>query len=275
MIANAVVSIQKNPPAFEEWARWHIQVCGFSDLFVFNDGAEIQVPSDLKRNITVLPLQGVQLPQNGQARQMALYNMWLYQSLGKFARALFVDDDEYLVLPEGKTVDEYYTDFLGDRGLQWVFFTSEENTDAPKDSVIRRFTHKKSRADKTVKMMLEMFTQEKNYVENAAMFVCPHCLASMRNSRMMTWYDVHDNECSGPENNVVVDVQNAPYIAHFYTKTRPEFDAKLRRGRPDTDNPQYQYWHENMKPTMERLWEERSVGDVEDRTLLDRLNSLK
>jgi len=30
-----------------------------------------------------------------------------------------------------------------------------------------------------------------------------------------------------------------------------------------------------MKPTMERLWDERSVGDVEDRTLLDRLDSLK
>lgn len=33
----AVVAIQKDEPNVEEWAKWHLDVCGFSSIILFID----------------------------------------------------------------------------------------------------------------------------------------------------------------------------------------------------------------------------------------------
>jgi hypothetical protein len=199
-----------------------------------------------------------------------LYYMKVLFHLSEDTYALFIDGDEAWAGPV--TVKEFLEskgNLICDFALNWVFFTSEEEPDAPKDSVIRRFCHRKVYNDKHIKSLVNMAVHRYDPV----LFACPHCLQSP-STGLTPWMNTSGQLGTGPYSEQRIDFTKHPYIAHYYTKTRKEWLDKLNRGRPDTDNPDYQYYSKKMAFTMEALWKERSVGEIVDYNLRNRLDGI-
>lgn len=51
-VRSCAVLVQKNETNLDEWARWHLDVCGFSKVAVFNNECEPhKFPADLEDRI--------------------------------------------------------------------------------------------------------------------------------------------------------------------------------------------------------------------------------
>jgi hypothetical protein len=269
---SVIVSIQKNEPALNEWVKYHLYGCGFDRIVLFDDGGLPQVEDP---NVEIHKVEDVlkrfQADQYMSRQQLCyLYYMKILFPSTEDTYALFIDGDEYWAGP--MTVKEFLAKkdpLICDFALNWVFFTSEEEPGAPKDSVLRRFCHRKDHNDKHIKSLVNMAVHRYEPVY----FGCPHCLQSSKVG-LVPWMNTSGQIGMGPYSEFQIDFKNHPYIAHFYTKSREEYVQKLTRGRPDTSNPDYQYYSSKMASTMEGLWHERSVGDTVDYSLKSRLEGI-
>lgn len=83
-------------------------------------------------------------------------------------------------------------------------------------------------------------------------FANPHCLLSSRG--ILPSYDVLGNVFSGPYCRSGYSPTEHAYVAHFYCKTKEEFEEKINRGRADcARDSEEQYFTEKKLPEM---WEE-------------------
>lgn len=267
-----IVTIAKNEESLPEWCKYHLDCMGFDRIVLFDDGGNPPVEDT---RVERYPVEDVltkftyPLPI---PRQMACY-YWFTRAISDHEDyALFIDADE--VFAGNKTVKEFLADHKGeicDFAFPWVFATSEEEPGVGKDKTIERFLHRKKLSDKHIKSML--FMPQHRYRE--LLFPCPHCAEDMNARQLCPWYDPFGKMGHGPYLEKRYEVDGTfPFILHYWSKSREEFEAKIRRGRPDCP-PDSPYQYERIRDEMEQLWKERSVGEVFDASTAARLKQLE
>ena len=271
----ALLTIQKDEPSFEEFCTWFFDVCGYDEIIFFNDGKPLEMKDDRVHQILVKDIYhgNEQLP-----KQQFCYNWWLYQNWRtRYSHVAWRDGDERDVYPDGRKIGDLVKDFEGDFALNWCFFTSEEEPDFPKDSLCQRFCHRKRICDRHVKPVLNLMLDRRTYPDMQAASINPHCMHSLLFKKALPWENVFHEECSGPWNDHLYSPSDGkPFIAHFYSQTKEDFSRKRQRGRPDCHlNDPHQFNDPFMDEELEKLWTERSEGEVFDGGLSARLKQLE
>ncbi len=209
----ALVCIAKDEDRYiDEWVRWHTAI-GFDKAFVYaNDwriGREIE-------NV-------VEIPFDGQVKQMEAYTDWLANRSNGFDWAAFFDVDEFL-----NTHDKHVGWILSDLstypavGVNWRMFGDSGLTeDDGSNGVLSRFTKCETRLHRLVKSIVNLRIYPK-----PIRFSCnPH----IPDSGVLNL----DGKFVG---NAEADPVENPCMElnHYFCKTWPEFmNTKMKRGRAD------------------------------------------
>jgi hypothetical protein len=171
--------------------------------------------------------------------QLKAYNDFIDNRRAGYDFAAFWDIDEFLCLKKFGSLDEFllnYSDCYG-VGVNWRVF-GDNGLSGVSDgnySLLSRFTKGQKTLDRHVKTILNL-----NATGNMFHFVNPHFVdASMRYDAIV---DV-DRTCfiHGPWN---YDCKcESAQINHYHSKTWPEFQEKMKRGKADTplSHPRYNY----------------------------------
>jgi hypothetical protein len=230
---SALVCIAKNEDCYiDEWLKYHLKL-GFNTVFVYQNnwryaGDKAQYDDRVKW-----------IEFDGEAMQMKAYNDFIDNRRAGFDFAAFWDVDEFLCLKKFSSLDEFlsnYSDCYG-VGVSWRVF-GDNGLSCVYDgnySLLNRFTRCQKTLDRHVKTILNM-----NMTGNMFHFVNPH------------FVDV------SVKYNVIVDVDRTCFIHgpwnygckcesaqlnHYHSKTWPEFQEKMLRGKADTplSYPGYNY----------------------------------
>lgn len=269
-----VVAIERDEPNVGEWLRWHLLVCGFDRAVLFEDGGFAGIPPELEHRVCQLSVKDVpEWFQPAMARQFRCYNWYLDKMSGGDKAVAFLDLDEYLVL-HGRKAGQLFPNPQGAATLafNWVFFGSRLS-DGPADSLVKRFRRRANETDKHVKVMLDLEAYRKSWQEILPVFCNPHVVHSAAQRRMIPSTAPDWEVVTGPYNEKGYDPSVWPYVAHFWAKTREEFDEKVSRGRPDHDERSPEQYY-RQRAEMERLRAERDPDGDECAELVDELKAV-
>ena len=234
-----VVAIQKNETNLIEWSKWHLDICGFSNIFLYNH--ECGPYEYLDKRVIQYQVFG----HGKSAPQFKVYNDFVKSYSKDFDYALFIDADEYLNL-HGLTIDQIIEQQFDQNtyvvGFNWIMYGSK--TDNPDDilSCIKRFKFRNKTFEKEQKILVD-FKRINSYGFSVD-FINPHVLRcrnpfGLVNTKLQT-----GEVAKGPLLQIEGDPLILPYIAHYYCRTKDEFAHKIQRGRADcSEKSQYQYFN--------------------------------
>jgi hypothetical protein len=231
----ALVAVVKQESNLPEWVVWH-RSWGFDEIYlVANDW---QIPKGLDATYLEAPGTGIQLK---------VYNEWLELFGDKFDYVAFFDADEYLYLPELKSVKDLLSGYS--IAINWVFFGSNEEPD--QTGVINRFQFRAAYTDRHVKPIIR--------TDPTIKMLNPHfCNRPTLSPEGLTIHQAFNHKGS----------MNKAFLAHYFTQDEQYFAKKIARGRVDIG-------YKNNR-TMDE-WHEYNVfaNDVYDPRLAERFNQLK
>lgn len=197
------------------------------------------------------------------APQFRCYCWYLAKMSAGDGAAAFLDLDEYMVL-RGLRASEAF-DRPGEKALAfgWAFFGSSLS-EGPASSMALRFRRRAARTDRHVKTVLLL----DKALPDVPYFCNPHFASSARAGGPVEAALPDGRRCLGPYDPLGYDPSAYPYIAHFYSKTPEEFEAKVARGRPDCgrESP-HQYFRRRGEMLAERLRCDRN--EVSDQSLAE------
>ena len=212
----ALVCIAKNEDHYiDEWIEYHKKL-GFNDIFIYENNWEYKGNHDVKC-----------IPVHGEVMQIPTYNIFMRKYEGEYDWAAFIDVDEFIVLKEHNTIQEFISLYGGINSsiaMNWVLFGDNGHESVDGDySVIRRFTKRQTNPNEQIKVITK--------VTSNIQFTLPHCTSS-------TWMDTNGKTGFGALNiNGPIDVIQ---LNHYFCKTQEEFQDKINRGRADTNHPVHQ-----------------------------------
>jgi hypothetical protein len=193
-----------------EWMDYHLYL-GFDKIFVYQN--------DWKLNIDSPFIEKIQF--DGLGRQEESYNNFISNYSDEFDWVAFMDVDEFLVLKVHDNIKEFlheYKDFNG-VAINWYLFGDNNHSTLTGDySVLKRFTKRAKKIDNHVKCIVKPKAISKYRIH------CPNDDSVVDTDKRMVL---------GPFNYNGND--NIAQINHYFTKTKPEWDKKLLRGRAPLD----------------------------------------
>lgn len=225
----AVCAIFKDEASYLlEWIAFH-RMIGV-DLFVLYDngssdgGAGLVRCSSFTRNVTL-----IDWPE--RPGQLSAYNHFLINYAARFDWVAFIDIDEFIMPLANSSIRPilmqpayaHYAQVL----LQWLVFGPSGHDRRPEGLVIERYTHR-----------LPETAHASRHVKT---IVRPSMVCGID-------YTPHAAECSGPACNTS-GIEVLPYaiqptechanmlVHHYFTKSREDWQIKLRRGRGDSLEP--------------------------------------
>lgn len=208
----ALVCIAKNEDNYiDEWINYHLKL-GFDDIIIYlNDWAYHSTNINVKT-----------IPFNGPVRQIPAYNSFLESNQNNYDWAAFFDVDEFLVLKKHNNIKEMLSDYSGFHalGINWVFFGSNGLNEVENQnySVLSRFTKRSTSVDQHIKTICR--------VRQDIKFNSPHNIN-------LPWSNLDREIKNGPFNNPAKD--DIAQLNHYFSKTKPEFEEKVARGRADAN----------------------------------------
>ena len=250
----AIICIAKNEDHYiDEWLKYHLKL-GFSQVFVYQNNWRYSGDKDqYGSKVTWIEF-------DGEAMQMKSYNDFIDTHYRQYDFAAFFDVDEFLCLKQDNgSLSSFlsrYCDVYG-IGVNWRVFGDNGRLSVDKNeySLLKRFTKCQKTLDRHIKTILNI-----NMSKNMFHFVNPHFVdASLKY-------------------NVIVDVDKTCFIHgpwnygckceiaqlnHYHSKTWPEFQEKMKRGKADTLklHPQYKYLSSDFN--------KHNFNDIEDTVARD------
>ena len=218
----------------EEWAEWHHDICHFDHIFVIANNWDYTPEKDYVETIRL----------DGQKLQLDAYNWFGQDHINDYDWVMVMDGDEFLYLPDGTTIDDYFKE-ADEKGMpqlsfQWMMFGSNGEGTPTTGSVVERFTRASGVWKKEVKSAINFKALRENGLR--PFWLNPHFAFAHGQTGFVGVKSLHmptREVMSGPTRMDLegkpVD-RNMPFIAHYFTKTRAEWN--VRRGLPRPDNNQ-------------------------------------
>lgn len=213
----ALCCIAKNEERYiHEWVDYHLKL-GFDKIYIYCD--DWQCPIDECENVTTIQFRGIPAPQ------MPSYNHFLATLAKPYDYVMFLDVDEFLVLKNRSSVQEFLNGKTESIGINWVLFGDNGLADDGSEGVLKRFTMRQAVPNRHVKTLVrvadgvKMQTPHNPYGEWLGSDGQMHTYAFCRNG----------------------NTQEAQ-VNHYFCKTYEEWKQKQARGcadsaeiRPDSD----------------------------------------
>ena len=234
MTTLAVCAIFKDEgPNLIEWIAYH-RIVGVDHFFLYDnesidDGVSTLLSGPLKDYITIVPIAG-------RPAQLRAYQHFIDFHVSNWDWVAFIDLDEFIHPIEAVSIKdllpryELYSGVL----LHWLIFGPSGHDHRPEGLVIENYTHRVHEAlypNQHVKSLLKA-------ADLIGLLGTAHVFdtkGSMCNSRGESAPRQPIQDC------VCHDVM---CLNHYYTKSREDWDARLRKGRVDVpinrvDDPHY------------------------------------
>ncbi len=218
----AICCIAKNEPDIQEWIDYHKSI-GFDDVIVVNDYSEMNPINCIL--INEHPFKDI------VDRQQRVYTWILNQYRNEYDWIAFNDCDEFL-FPKVplKELLEKYKDY-GGLGVNWVAFGSSGHNER-QEGVLRNYTYSIPK-DNLYNTHIKTIVNTKYGV---GCFWNPHSFSYSENK-----FCVNENF------EIIPDAfnpftENLIRINHYFTKSKEDWEIKMRRGRSDTKTEMIVTW---------------------------------
>lgn len=217
----------------EEWAEWHHDICGFKEVFVIANNWDYAPKKDYVKTWRL----------DGQKMQLDAYNWFAHSHMLDYDWVMVMDGDEFLYLPDGRTIEDYFKE-ADERGVpqvsfQWMMFGSGGEGVPTKGSVVKRFTRASGVWKMEVKSALNFAWCRGHHI--VPIWLNPH-FARATDGRRLGWLSsIHyptKEVMKGPTRKDLEGqpVKNTdPFIAHYFTKTKEEWAERRSLPRPDNN----------------------------------------
>lgn len=217
----------------EEWVEWHHDICGFGEVFVIANNWDYAPKKEYVKSMRI----------DGKQMQLQAYNWFACTHMLDYDWVMVLDGDEFLYLPDGRTIEDYLKEAEGmdlpQVSFQWMMFGSGGEGVPTKGSVVKRFTRASGVFKHEIKNAISFAWCRKNHI--VPLWLNPH-FTSGTNGHRMGWlsslYFPTKEVISGPENLAQVGKpvsRDMPFVAHYFTKTREEWAERRGLPRPDTN----------------------------------------
>lgn len=246
--------VRNEGPYLREWFEYHF-LQGVEHFFIYNNNSIDNTEDILKKYegygfVTYENMPDVPI-------QFKAYNKCLKEHGKKSDWIAFIDIDEFLVGgAHGLTLRSAlpkYERFPG-LALHWQGFGTNGHLEYSSELVLNRFTKRAKKPDRHVKTICQpamtlsvgrdphTFYYKKAYAVNELLKALPKNYARSTPTAKNLW------------------------INHYWTKSREEFDKRIRLERPSTGGP-----HKNI----EGIFKGRNLNEVEDLTAQEWAESVK
>lgn len=207
----AICCIAKNEERYiHEWVDYHLKL-GFDKIYIYCD--DWQCPLTNSERVQVFHLPEIIAPQ------MPAYNHFLDSYSKGYDYVMFLDVDEFLVLKNHSSVQEFLNGKTESIGINWVLFGDNGLSDDGSEGVLKRFTMRQEVPNKHVKTFVR--------VADGIKMQTPHNpYGQWRGSDglLHKWAFCPDGNTDEAQVN------------HYFCKTREEWKLKQARGCADCDN---------------------------------------
>jgi hypothetical protein len=239
----ALVCIAKNEDRYiQEWVDYHLSL-GFDRVIIACDEWRCPIKSD--KQVTVINIERAP----GIPPQIPVYNGLLDLLRDKYDWVAFFDCDEFLVLKQHKTIQEFLRGRMESVGINWVLFGDNGLTeDDGSYGVLDRFTRCQSVPNQHVKCIVKCDPD----IEMAS----PH---NPNKSWRGSDGELHDYAFC-PNGNT-----DEAQLNHYFSKTIHEYKSKQARGgpdgfytRPDSDFERHNF--NDIEDLSAKIWKNKNLG---------------
>lgn len=222
---------------FAEWLAYQF-VLGFDAVLVLDNGSTDDTREIARAFLPRFDVRVAGWDRTDPAYQRAGYDHLVGAAKGEFDWVACIDSDEFIVLPEGRSLHDLLDVPAGTAGISmpWAMFGSSGLDDSPQDLVIRSFLHRAP----------EAFGPNK------------HIKSMVRPARYLSCGNVHFFEIDGAYvdmTHAAVTVKSAlqenvpDYAAgrlhHYFVQSKRDWADKLARGYHDCQrNPDEFFYYD-------------------------------
>jgi len=228
----SLVCIAKNEDNYiKEWVDYHKKL-GFDNIFIYENNWVCNISDDIV----------IKIKFDGETKQIDAYNNFIKKFKQDYDWVVFVDVDEFIVLKKHKNIKDFikeYGDVEYGIAVNWVLFGNNNHETVKNNdySVLNRFTKRQKSVNQHTKSFLKLKQ------ENVLM-VDPH-------HPNVELVDTNLNLVTSALNPMgTIDVIQ---INHYFSKTKEEFEEKIKRGRADIPSKR------SIKD-----WEIHNINEVDD-----------
>lgn len=239
----ALVCIAKNEDRYiKEWVDYHL-LLGFDQIFIFCD--HWKYPLSYQKNVRSLKLTF----DAGVPPQLPTYNFALDYCRDKYDWVAFFDCDEFLVLKQHKTIQEFLRGRMESVGINWKLFGDNGLVeDDGSYGVLDRFTRCQSVPNQHVKCIVKCDPD----IEMAS----PH-----NPNKLWRGSDGELHDYAFCPNGNTDEAQ----LNHYFSKTIHEYKSKQARGgpdgfyrRPDSDFARHNF--NEVEDLSAKIWKNKNLG---------------
>jgi hypothetical protein len=227
MTTLAVCAIFKDEaPAFAEWVTYH-RIVGVDHFFLYDnestdDGASLLQTGPLKDYVTIVPIAG-------RPAQQQAYQHFIDYNARNWDWAAFIDLDEFIHPIEAGSIKELLPRYDSYSGvlLHWLIFGPNGHHCRPDGLVIENYTRCVPEifvANRTVKSLVRT-SDLIGLLGTAHVFDTKGPICNSL-GELVPNVAIQDSVC-----------HDVMCLNHYYTKSREDWEAKLRRGRVDVLGP--------------------------------------
>lgn len=224
------IAAEFEKPYLLEWAEWHHSI-GFDEVFVMSNNWS--VPEEIKQ-IPFIKTARV----DGMKMQLPAYTMFAAQYMNAYDWAFFLDVDEFIYVPS-KDIEDLLSKAESlhqcQMSLSWMLFGDGGCKDTS-GSVVQRFQRCSGVFANEVKSAVSFKSLRQRNIK--PVWVNPHFAACVPGYSWIPSFHMPLNsviagstckELSGEEVK-----EDMPFIAHYCTKTKAEWDIRAKIARSDT-----------------------------------------
>lgn len=220
----AICAIVKDEgPYLDEWIQYHLGL-GFDHVCLYDNSdahelAELHGGYGGRVEVRHLPGAVQQLFAYNHFLHATAYNHFLHATTAEWCA--FIDVDEFIVLRRHTTIHEFVAEHCRDGAvcLNWYLFGSSGHLAYSPKPVLQRFQMRQEAVNPHVKSIVRC--------RDAEVMLDPHVPIMRRGPRV----DTSGRPVNGPLHPG--GPSDVAVIHHYFTKSRGEYEAKVRRGRAD------------------------------------------
>jgi hypothetical protein len=223
----ACLMIKDDVHRVQEWIAFH-RAIGFDSFIIYDNNSTDGTTEALQRAARVFDVRVIPWTRTDWNRQRDAYTQTIRQYENEFDWIAFIDADEFIVLKQHETIQEFLAPYDADQVLiNWAMFGSNGHKERPPG------------------LMIETFTRR----SDTRFISARHVKSIMRPKSLITdCFNPHAFEVRGKTVDVLGDpsdwekfgvLKTAPVydlcqINHYYVKSWEEWDIKMRRGSNGT-----------------------------------------
>lgn len=226
-LPNYLVAIAKNEDYYiEEWIQYYLKL-GFDYIIIYTDNWSFSYDH---KQVTIIP-QNLDVTN----RQVYAYNQFLKDYEGKYEWVAFFDIDEFLVLNQHNNIKAFLREYNGFYavGINWAIYGNNflDKFDKDNPSVLKRFTRRSKK---------DFFIN--HHVKCIRHNTCPK--TQDVHAPKSIWVTTQKENRKGSTNKLVN--YSVAQLNHYFTKSKEEWDNKIKRGRATVDfkrkQDEYKYY---------------------------------